>query len=71
MSGQYVAGLRRVGKTELLLRFASRKPTIYFTASDNLKTPQIADFMRAAEWLGAPQLAEVLPHGGERRFRGK
>jgi hypothetical protein len=35
-----VYGRRRVGKTELLLRFASDKPTVYFTASDKLRTPQ-------------------------------
>src|SRR5581483_7061838 len=63
-------GRRRVGKTELLLRFASGKPTIYFTASDKLKTPQIVDFMRAAaEWLGAPQLAEAAPVTWEAALR--
>lgn len=57
-----VYGRRRVGKTELLLHFAARKPTVYFTASDKLRTPQIVDFMRAAaEWLGAPHLAAAAP----------
>lgn len=57
-----VYGRRRVGKTELLLHFAARKPTVYFTASDKLRTPQIVDFMRAAaEWLGTPHLAEAAP----------
>src|ERR1700719_1965293 len=57
-----VYGRRRVGKTELLLRFSSGKPTVYFTASDKLRTPQIADFMRAAaNWLEAAHLAEAMP----------
>lgn len=57
-----VYGRRRVGKTELLLHFASKRPTVYFTASDKLRTPQIVDFVRAAaEWLEAPHLAEAAP----------
>ena len=53
-----VYGRRRVGKTELLLRFSAKKSTVYFTASDKLRTPQIVDFVRAAaEWLNAPHLA--------------
>src|SRR5688500_10716052 len=57
-----VYGRRRVGKTELLLHFVARKPTVYFTASDKLRTPQIVDFVRAAaEWLAAPHLAEAAP----------
>ncbi len=65
-----VYGRRRVGKTELLLRFASRKPTVYFTASDKLRTPQIADFVRAAaEWLDAPHLAESAPATWEAALR--
>jgi uncharacterized protein len=65
-----VYGRRRVGKTELLLRFSSGKPTIYFTASDKLRTPQIADFMRAAaEWIAAPHLAESAPTNWEAALR--
>ena len=61
-----VYGRRRVGKTELLLRFSSGKPTVYFTASDKLRTPQIADFMRAAaNWLEAAHLAEAMPTSWE------
>src|SRR4051812_30501141 len=57
-----VYGRRRVGKTELLLHFTSRKPTVYFTASDKLRTPQIIDFVRAAaDWLAMPHLAEAAP----------
>ena len=51
-----VYGRRRVGKTELLLQFSVKKPTVYFTASDKLRTPQILDFVRAAaDWLDVPQ----------------
>jgi len=65
-----VYGRRRVGKTELLLRFASNKPTVYFTASDKLRTPQIADFLRAAaEWLAASHLAESAPATWEAALR--
>ena len=57
-----VYGRRRVGKTELLLQFTVKKPTVYFTASDKLRTPQIVDFVRAAaDWLEAPHLAEAAP----------
>lgn len=61
-----VYGRRRVGKTELLLHFASRKPTVYFTASDKLRTPQMVDFVRAAaDWLHVPHLAEAAPQTWE------
>ena len=43
-----VYGRRRVGKTELLLRFIEGKPAVYFSASQKLRGPQIADLMRAA-----------------------
>ncbi|MDO8543167.1 MAG: ATP-binding protein [Opitutaceae bacterium] len=57
-----VYGRRRVGKTELLLQFGTGKATVYFTASDKLRTPQIIDFVHAAaEWLEAPHLAETAP----------
>jgi len=46
----------------LLLRFTVGKPTVYFTASDKLRVPQIGDFMRAAaEWLGNSSLAQSEP----------
>lgn len=65
-----VYGRRRVGKTELLLRFASGKPTVLFIASDKLRAPQIADFLRAAaEWLAAPHLAESAPATWEAALR--
>ncbi len=65
-----VYGRRRVGKTELLLRFAAGKPAVYFTASDKLRVPQIADFLRAAaEWLEAPALAEAGPATWEAALR--
>jgi len=65
-----VYGRRRVGKTELLTRLASGKPTVYFTASDKLRTPQIGGFMRAAaEWLGISSVAETAPANWEAAFR--
>jgi uncharacterized protein len=65
-----VYGRRRIGKTELLLRFCSGKPTVYFIAGDRLATPQLDDFMRAAaEWLRAPHLAEPVSGGWERALQ--
>ncbi|MBI5766671.1 MAG: ATP-binding protein [Verrucomicrobia bacterium] len=65
-----VYGRRRVGKTELILRFCAKKPTVCFTASDKLRTPQIADFMAvAAEWLAQPHLAAAAPQTWEAALR--
>lgn len=65
-----VYGRRRVGKTELLLHFSARKPTVYFTASDKLRAPQLVDFVRAAaDWLDAPHLAEAAPTTWEAALR--
>src|SRR5688500_16081247 len=65
-----VYGRRRVGKTELLLQFSTRKPTVYFTASDKLRVPQILDFVRAAaEWLETSHLAEAAPTTWEAALR--
>lgn len=65
-----VYGRRRVGKTELLLRFSRGKPAVHFTAGDRLRVPQIAGFMRAAAaWLAAPHLAEQAPANWETAFR--
>lgn len=55
-----VYGRRRVGKTELLLRFSSGKPAVYFSAEDRMPTPQLKGFLdAAAEWLGVPHLAQA------------
>lgn len=65
-----VYGRRRVGKTELLVQLATGKPTVYFTASDKLRTPQIGGFMRAAaEWLENPSLGEAAPASWEAAFK--
>lgn len=65
-----VYGRRRIGKTELLLRFCAGKPTVYFMASDRLPAAQLSEFMRtAAECLGAPELAEPVAGGWERALR--
>jgi predicted AAA+ superfamily ATPase len=61
-----VYGRRRVGKTELLLRFIADKPAVYFSASHKLRDPQIADLMRAAaEMLQNPALAASAPRDWE------
>lgn len=65
-----VYGRRRVGKTELLLRFIARKPAVYFSASQKLRGPQIADLMRsAAESLDMPALAAAEPTSWEAALR--
>ncbi|HVV86557.1 MAG TPA: ATP-binding protein [Kofleriaceae bacterium] len=65
-----VYGRRRVGKTELLLQFISDKPAVYFSATQKLKGPQIADFMRAAAaGLQRPELGESSPPGWEAALR--
>jgi len=49
-----VYGRRRVGKTELLPRFIVGKPAVYFSATQKLRGPQIADLMRAAAAATSP-----------------
>jgi AAA+ ATPase superfamily predicted ATPase len=56
-----IYGRRRVGKTELLIRLAKGKPTVFFTASAKLPVAQIGAFMReAADWLRKPDLAKSV-----------
>ncbi|MBZ0232880.1 MAG: ATP-binding protein [Deltaproteobacteria bacterium] len=65
-----VYGRRRVGKTELLLRFISDKPAVYFSASQKLRASQMADLMRAAATaLGASELAASSPGTWEAALR--
>lgn len=65
-----VYGRRRVGKTELLLRFIADKPAVYFSATQKLRGPQIADLMRAAAAsLARPELAEASPQSWEAALR--
>ncbi|HEX9295453.1 MAG TPA: ATP-binding protein [Polyangiaceae bacterium] len=65
-----VYGRRRVGKTELLLRFISGKPAVYFSASQKLRGPQIADFMRSAATAPDRQaLADAMPSSWEAALR--
>jgi uncharacterized protein len=42
-----VHGRRRVGKTELLARFAARRPVVFFVAAQQLASDQLADLGRA------------------------
>lgn len=65
-----VYGRRRVGKTELLLHFLAGKPSVYFSATQKLKGPQIADLMRAAgDALRNPSLADAAPSSWETALR--
>jgi uncharacterized protein len=61
-----VYGRRRVGKTELLLRFCAGKRAIYFAATQGAAPQQLRSFMRAAAVaLGKTLLAEVEPRDWE------
>ena len=42
-----VHGRRRVGKSELLSRWAAGKPVVYFVAAQQLERDQLADLGRA------------------------
>jgi AAA+ ATPase superfamily predicted ATPase len=65
-----VYGRRRVGKTELLLHFVADKPSVYFSATQKLRSPQLADFLRAAAaGLKQPALAEAAPQSWEAALR--
>lgn len=61
-----VYGRRRVGKTELLLRFCAGKRSVYFAATQGAAAQQLKSFMRtAAAALQKPLLAEVEPRDWE------
>lgn len=51
-----VYGRRRVGKTALLQRFSEGKPTLFFTAQQQVDVDNLRDFTRAvAEHFGLPE----------------
>ena len=55
-----VYGRRRIGKTELILHFAEKRPAVYFQGKETLEAAQISDFLKvAATSLGAPLLSQV------------
>lgn len=65
-----VYGRRRVGKTELLLQFIADKPAVYFSATQKLREPQLADMMRAAAAaLARPELAAAVPTSWDAALR--
>lgn len=65
-----VYGRRRVGKTELLMQFIEGKPSVYFSATQKLKGPQLGDLMRAAATaLSSPALADAAPGSWETALR--
>src|SRR5437867_3669860 len=54
-----IYGRRRVGKTELILRFCKGKPGVYYAATQGTRAYQIRTFLRAAaERLGQSWLGE-------------
>ena len=55
-----VYGRRRVGKTEMILRFTAGKPAVFFLGKQAAPQYQVGEFLEiAAESLGEPLLAEV------------
>lgn len=61
-----VYGRRRVGKTELLLRFCRGKQAVYFAATQATTAQQLRSFLRtAATALKKPLLAEIAPRDWE------
>jgi uncharacterized protein len=65
-----VYGRRRVGKTELLRRFAAGKPAVFFSAAQKLRQSQLSDFLRAAaSHLGQSFLAELRTDSWETALR--
>ena len=57
-----VYGRRRVGKSQLILEFIRRKPSLYFLGKQTSRRFQLRDFMRtAAQAFDRPALAEANP----------
>ena len=55
-----IYGRRRVGKSELILRFMSNKPGVYFLGQQSAATLQMRDFLsEAARALDLPLLAQL------------
>ena len=55
-----IYGRRRVGKTELILRFLQDKPAIYYVGQETPGPPQVREFLRvAAEALRQPLLGST------------
>jgi AAA+ ATPase superfamily predicted ATPase len=59
-----IYGRRRVGKSELILRFAEKKPSVYFIGKQAPRDLQIREFLEvAARSLGEPLLASQAASG--------
>ena len=55
-----IYGRRRVGKSELVLRFMEDKPGVYYLGQQSSAALQVREFLReAARALGMPLLAEL------------
>lgn len=64
-----IYGRRRVGKSELIVRFGAGKPGIYFVGKRAPAEVQIQEFMEAAaHGLQEPVLAEAHPKGWRSAF---
>jgi AAA+ ATPase superfamily predicted ATPase len=64
-----IYGRRRIGKSELILRFMRKAPGLYFLGKTAPAALQLRELMReAARALGEPLLAETSPEGYRQAF---
>ena len=65
-----VYGRRRVGKSELILKFMARKPGVYYLGQQSSPALQVREFLaEAARALGTPLLAELRVAGWRQALR--
>ena len=65
-----IYGRRRVGKSELILKFMARKRGVYFLGQQSSPALQVREFLaEAARALGMPLLAELRTAGWQQALR--
>ena len=65
-----IYGRRRVGKSELILKFMARKYGVYYLGQQSSEALQVREFLaEAARALGIPLLAELRVAGWQRALR--
>ena len=65
-----IYGRRRVGKSELILKFMARKRGVYFLGQQSSTALQVREFLaEAARALGMPLLAELRTAGWQQALR--
>ena len=65
-----IYGRRRVGKSELILKFMAQRPGVYYLGQQSSAALQVREFLvEAARALGMPLLAELRPAGWQHALR--